>query len=170
MDTREVDYRTILPDALEKLASPGFLLMGGSENPNPMAIGWATWGIIWSMPVCTVLVRPSRHTFKLLEAEPFFTVNVPADGMDDTVMFCGTHSGRDLDKIKACNLDLGRSARVPVPCIKQCTAHFECRVIQTAHVRPEHVLSDNVKAFYDSGDYHTIFHGELLGAFAADRR
>jgi len=165
MKRKKVDYKQLLPSALEKLASPGLLLMSGSEPPNVMAIGWATWGIIWSMPICTVLVRPSRYTFRHLCREPFFTVNVPADGMEETVTFCGTHSGADLDKIEARKLELGESASVPVPFIEQCQAHFECKIVQRAHVKAGHILADEVNSCYSSGDYHTIFHGEILGAY-----
>jgi flavin reductase (DIM6/NTAB) family NADH-FMN oxidoreductase RutF len=60
-----------------------------------MTIGWGLVGRLWREPVFMVAVRPSRHTFKLIEETDVFTVNVPSDGMDATIDYCGTVSGRD---------------------------------------------------------------------------
>ena len=47
------------------LGSGGSLLVSLDDKgkPNVMTIGWATLGIVWGRPICTVLVRPSRYTY-----------------------------------------------------------------------------------------------------------
>ena len=50
---------------IKVLAEPGALL-GVIDNEgrlNLMAIGWCTVGIIWGKSICTVYVRPSRHSY-----------------------------------------------------------------------------------------------------------
>ena len=74
---------------------------------NVMTIGWAQAGFIWNQPVMTVMVRPSRHSHLMLENADHFSVCVPRRGeMKKELAFCGTKSGRDYDKIRACALKL----------------------------------------------------------------
>jgi len=96
------------------------LLVGhGKEGaPNAMAIGWGTIGIIWRRPIFTVLVRPSRYTYKLIEQTNDFTVNI-----------VGTVSGRDHNKFKEKHITAIPSHKIRAPIIKECLLHFECRVI-----------------------------------------
>jgi len=165
MDRKEVDFETVIPEAFKRLPSPGLLLVAGGENPNPMTIGWISWGIIWGLPICSIYVRPSRHTHGLLEKEPYFTVNIPADGMDNDLLYCGSHSGRDTDKVKACGFSLGCSSHVNTPYIQQCPAHLECRIVHKTKVIADNIRAEAVNSCYGSGDYHGIFHGNILGAF-----
>jgi len=83
-----------------------------------MAIGWGTIGIIWRRPIFTVLVRPSRYTYKLIEQTNDFTVNI-----------VGTVSGRDHNKFKEKHITAIPSHKIRAPIIKECLLHFECRVI-----------------------------------------
>ena len=96
-------------DVVEGLANGGILLTTG-EQGNPMTIGWGMLGRIWSKPVFTVLVRPSRYSFGLLEALPEFAVNgdrtctafhnTKDDGQPkagpDTLFFCRKIRIKDL--------------------------------------------------------------------------
>ena len=80
----------------ENTGGDGLLLIGG-ENGNPMAIGWATIGIIWSLPIFTVLVRPSRYTFELIEKSGEFSVNVLEPRYTKKILHCASSSpGRQL--------------------------------------------------------------------------
>ena len=84
------------------------LLVAGSERPNPMTVSWGGLGTLWNRPVATVYVRPTRHTFSLLEAEPSFTLNFLPEPFRGALDLCGSRSGRDLDKWKAAEQTLAR--------------------------------------------------------------
>lgn len=127
-----------------------------------MTIGWGLVGRLWREPVFMVAVRPSRHTFKLIEETDAFTVNVPSDGMDATIDYCGTVSGRDHDKIAERGLTVLEGRRVQSPMLEGCIAHFECRVIGRSRLVPELLSSDVRKTCYASGDYHTLYFGRIL--------
>jgi len=142
----------------------GLLLttVGSDGGYNVMTIGWGLVGRLWREPVFMVAVRPSRHTFQLVEETNVFTVNVPSDGMDATIDFCGTVSGRDHDKIAERGLTALAGRRVRSPILEGCIAHFECSVIGKSRLNPE-LLSSNVhKTCYASGDYHTLYFGRIL--------
>jgi flavin reductase (DIM6/NTAB) family NADH-FMN oxidoreductase RutF len=152
-------------DATKRNLEGGGLLLtsvGSDGQNNVMTIGWGLVGRLWSKPVFMVAVRPTRHTFKLLEETNEFTVNVPSDDMDETVAYCGKVSGRDHDKIQERGLTLLSGKNVVSSMIESCVAHYECKVIGKSMVVPELLSSDVLGTSYTSGDYHTLYYGLIL--------
>jgi flavin reductase (DIM6/NTAB) family NADH-FMN oxidoreductase RutF len=151
----------------EKQGGNGLLLIAG-VNGNPMTIGWGTIGIIWKIPIFTVLVRPSRYTHELIEDSGAFSVNVLSDEYAEQVLYCGTHSGRDADKLEQCGFQLQPGNLIPIPHLGQACVVYECRVVHR-----NKVLSDTLKDaihehYYSEGDFHTVYFGEILGVFRQD--
>jgi len=142
----------------------GLLLssVGKDGEKNIMTIGWGLLGILFGKPAFTVAVRKSRHTYGLLNETGVFTVNVPGDAMEDVLDFCGTRSGRDHDKFRELNLTAMRGMEVEAPIVDECRVHLECRVMAVADMTEEGTSKDVVESVYPSGDYHRIYHGEVL--------
>jgi len=160
-------YTEHLGLTLERLARPGLLLAAkgpAGKADNAMTIGWATFGIIWGLPMCVVLVRPSRYTYGLIEAAQEFTVNVPAEGMAEDVAFLGAASGRDRDKLAAVGLTTRRSGRVSAPTLSDCLVTYECRVVHYNDVIPAHLEPRVDRGSYPRGDYHRLYCGQILAA------
>ena len=168
MDYSSVPYRTYAQETLSLLADPGLLLVtaGADARPNAMAIGWGTIGRIWGKPVFTVLVRPSRYTYKLLEESDSFTVCVPSETLYSAVKFCGTHSGRDYDKFRECGLAALPSGHVTAPGIAGCPVIYECQVVATNELRPAKLAAGIRSSAYREGDFHRLYHGEILAVRA----
>jgi flavin reductase (DIM6/NTAB) family NADH-FMN oxidoreductase RutF len=148
----------------EALAGPGALLMTGSRG-NPMTIGWAQIGVIWGKPVMTVLVRPSRFSHDLLEGLGEFAVNTLPLKEKKNLAICGSRSGRDTDKIALCGFHLRPGVHITVPSCEESDIIYECRVLTRQDLPPQGILSQEVGGFYCQGDYHTLYHGEILGAY-----
>ncbi|HDL86326.1 MAG TPA: flavin reductase family protein [Candidatus Acetothermia bacterium] len=158
----------ILKDALS--GNGAFLIArDASGRANPMTIGWAQVGIIWSRPTLTVLVRRSRYTYSCLVEAPDFTVNVPTAGtLDDQLLFCGTKSGRDLDKAAACGLTMKRAQRVLTPIIAECRLHYECQVVLRKQLSREDFSSPQIlDEYYQSDDHHMLVIGQIVAAYAS---
>ena len=153
----------------EVLGKCGCLLVTGNmEKANVMTIGWGLIGMLWSKPVFMVAVRPSRHTFNLLEQTGEFTVCVPKKGMEDIVDYCGTVSGRDEDKIEKKGLAIIEGKMVNTPTISDCIINYECRVIFKTKISPQQVPEDAKQRWYPEGDFHTIYFGEILSTTAEE--
>ena len=77
----EVSYTDYMQHTLNALKGDGLLLTTTrkDESVNVMTIGWGTIGIVWSLPMFLVMVRPSRLTYDFLQQTEQFTVNVPAE-------------------------------------------------------------------------------------------
>ena len=143
---------------------------------NTMTIGWGTIGIEWGKPIFIAYVRESRHTKQMLEQCGEFTVNIPYGELDGKILgFCGTKSGRDLDKISELGLHLEQSDVIAVPGIKELPLTLECKVIykeeQTVGRLPESILAryypetEGVTYAGESRDFHIAYYGEIVNAY-----
>ena len=97
---------------------------------DTMTIGWGTMGVQWGKPIFIAYVRESRHTKKLVDQNPEFTINIPYGEYNKNILgFCGTKSGRDVNKIEALGLHLEEGETVSVPAIRELPLTLECKVI-----------------------------------------
>ena len=136
---------------------------------NPMTIGWAQIGIVWSRPVLTVLVRKSRYTYDCIRGAGAFTVSVPCAGeLSEELLLCGTKSGRDIDKVVEAGLSLTPGQKVDTPVIEGCFQHYECKILaRSQQTRPDFCAEDVLTSFYPEGDHHVLVFGEIFAAYVA---
>jgi len=163
-------YTDLFAPTIQRIREDGLLLVtqGADGKPNVMTIGWGTMGSIWSRPVFIVLVRPSRHSYSRLEEVNEFTVNVPPPDLASAVSHCGTVSGRDHDKFQETGLTPIPSREVRPPIIKECVVHYECRTLHRNDVVPDALTEAVREEFYADGDFHRVYFGEIVAAYAEE--
>jgi len=164
----EIHYLTYAAETLRSLESPGLLLVTGNKRgePNIMTIGWATLGVLWGRACFVILVRPSRHSYRLLEENGEFTINVlPAD-LSEAAAYCGSVSGRDCDKFADCGLTAVLGRKVKVPIIEEGIIHYECRVVHCNDIAPAAMPAEISQMAYPEGDYHRLYYGEIVACYA----
>lgn len=160
----------LLRDALS--TGGAFLVsVDASGRPNPMTIGWAQVGIVWSRPILTVYVRKSRYTHACIRAAKSFTVSVPRPGeLSKELALCGSKSGRELDKMKSAGLTALPGRSVDTPVVDGCALYYECRIVaRTQEELVDFEAGDVVERYYPKGDPHLAVCGEILSAYAVDR-
>ncbi|MGZ6292778.1 MAG: flavin reductase family protein, partial [Syntrophales bacterium] len=121
-----------------------------------------------SKPIMMVAVRSSRHTFGIIEVAKDFTVTVPAGDMHKETAYCGSKSGRHVDKLKMCNLETAVSRNVLSPIIKTGGRHYECKIIYKSAMDPAHFDRNYDSSLYPKKDYHTLYFGEILACYETD--
>jgi flavin reductase (DIM6/NTAB) family NADH-FMN oxidoreductase RutF len=161
---RDVDFMATYEGVMKQIKEGAFLTVKAGEALNTMTIGWATLGFAWKKPMMMVMVRDSRHTFSLIEKAADFTVSVPAAGMKKEIAFCGTKSGRDVDKFKECKLKTAPSRQVVSPIIQIPGIHFECRIVYKNAIDPSR-LTREFDPIYPEKDYHTLYFGEIQACY-----
>jgi flavin reductase (DIM6/NTAB) family NADH-FMN oxidoreductase RutF len=166
---RKVDPTRLVVRPFELLDLEWALLVAGKDRPNPMTVSWGGFGTLWQRPVVTVYVRPTRHTFTLLDRHPEFTLNFLPESLRDALDVCGTKSGRDIDKWAAAGLGKLPGERVAVPRVDGAELSLECRVLSTIDVEPSRFLDPEIEQLYTMRDYHRVFFGEVLAAWANER-
>lgn len=164
-------FSELLPQATEQLPRGAFLTASG-EVWNPMTIGWAQFGVVWSRPMVTVMVRKSRFTYSLMEQAETFTLSIPhAKQMGKELAFCGSRSGRDVNKETEANLTRLVPRAGGAEAVAGCGVVFECRIAQK-QLLDLNTLDPEFRAKYygsnqalENGDPHVLYVGEVLAAY-----
>jgi flavin reductase (DIM6/NTAB) family NADH-FMN oxidoreductase RutF len=103
------------------------LVSSGVEEPNIFTVG--VLGAPCSRPpMVTVSPRDHIRSYELIKEHGQFVVNFPTVDQIDAMVTCGTHSGYDIDKWKACNFTPVHGEVVDVPMIAECPVNLECTV------------------------------------------
>ncbi|MGI5837204.1 MAG: flavin reductase family protein [Chloroflexota bacterium] len=163
----EIDYRDAFLPTMEALSKEGALLISIDKQgkASGMTIGWGSLGIIWRQPIFTVLVRHSRNTFNLVEDSGDFTVNILPPSLKEALGYWGRVSGRNEDKWAGSGLNPAPSRQVRSPIVEQGILHFECRVVHRHDMVPSNLARELDSKIYPSGDYHRIYHGQILACY-----
>ena len=168
MNKVQIKFTDYFAQTIQRMREDGLLLvsMGTDGKANVMTIGWGTIGCIWSRPVFIVLVRPSRYTYSRLEQVNDFTVNVPPKEIPAAVSHCGSVSGKHHDKFAEAQLTPIPSREVRSPIIKECVVHYECRTLHRNDLVAEALTQAVREEFYPSQDFHRVYFGEIVAAYA----
>jgi len=164
---QHVDYLAVAGKAIKQIEEGAFLTVQAGDAMNIMTIGWASVGFIWGRPILTVMVRKSRHTFGIMERASEFTVSVPLVDMRKELEFCGSQSGRKVDKLKKCGLEIFPGEKVKTPILNIPGIHFECRIVYKSPMEPSHLI-ESYKHLYPEKDYHTLYFGEIVYCYSTE--
>lgn len=105
---------------------------GTMENANIISVAWT--GIINSEPpLVYVSIRPTRKSYEIIKETGEFVINIPNENLVWQVDFCGTKSGKNIDKFKEANLQKEKAKLVKTPLIKECSVNLECKVTEIKH-------------------------------------
>lgn len=160
-----LDPLAVAPRAMAQIPKGALLTVAAGGARNTMTIGWASIGFCWRKPVFMVAVRNSRHTFTLLETAADFTVTVPTGDFQAALAFCGTKSGREVDKFQALGLGTREGLQTRSPVIDAPGIHFECRIVFKAPMDPRHVMDADIAGLYPARDWHTLYFGAILACY-----
>ncbi|MBN1599414.1 MAG: flavin reductase [Bacteroidales bacterium] len=164
-------FETINPAALTdnfiKAIGDGWMLItaGEPDNFNTMTASWGTIGVLWNMPVAICFIRPTRYTYNFAEQNDLFTLCFFESSDKKILQFCGSNSGRNVDKIKATGLipvETNNGAII----YEQSRLAIECRKIYFDDIKPENFLMADIdKSIYPDKDYHRIYIGKIVGCY-----
>lgn len=163
LDLKYSQYATEMYHQLEKGI---FLTTKVDQKVNTMTIGWGGINFVWNKKVFVAYVRYSRDTFDMMEKSNEFTISVPLNGqLKKELAFCGTKSGRDVNKISECGLTLLDSRVINTPIIGECDLHYECKIIYKQAMEPGNILDSVKERFYSTNNYHVIYYGEIVDTY-----
>ncbi len=163
----DIDFRDAFLPTMEAMSRDGVLLVSldGRGRPGGMTFSWGTIGSIWGRQIFTILVRPSRNSYRLLENTGDFTVNVLPSELASALDYWGKNSGREVDKWAKTGLTPAPSRRVSSPIVEQGILHFECRIVHRHDLEPANLAPELIPAYYASGDHHRVYYGEILACY-----
>jgi flavin reductase (DIM6/NTAB) family NADH-FMN oxidoreductase RutF len=140
-----------------------FLTAKAGAQANTMTISWGSVGVFWGKPVVTAPVRFSRFTHNMIEKAGVFTISIPREGeMEKELAYCGTKSGRDVDKFAECGMTVRPGRTLPAPVVGEAWMHIECRVLYKTDMAAGGFAPDLDSKLYPDGDFHTLYLGEVV--------
>lgn len=104
-----------------------------SGKPNIITVGAAS---ICSSnpPTVGVAIGTMQYSLGLIQQSGDFGVNLPRRDQLWQTDFCGSHSGRDMNKFEAVGFTVQQPAVIKSPLIAECPVSMECKVIETVHL------------------------------------
>ncbi|MFH1007111.1 MAG: flavin reductase family protein [Candidatus Latescibacterota bacterium] len=118
-----------------------------NNRPDIITLGW-TMHTSGRPSMAAIAIGHSRYSHELIAKEREFVLVYPNARMGKAAMYCGSHSGRKVDKFEQTDLVPLPSRIVKPPLIQGAVVNMECQVSGTLV----------------AGD-HTIFVGEIVTAY-----
>jgi flavin reductase (DIM6/NTAB) family NADH-FMN oxidoreductase RutF len=162
---KETDPLSIKDNVFKLIDKDWMLIAAGKEKKfNMMTASWGGLGILWGKQVCFCFIRPTRYTYKFVEEEDFFTINFFGEEYRDVLNFCGTKSGKDVNKITGTRLTPVKSDSGSIY-FAEARMVLECRKIYFQDIDPKHFLEKEIDKNYPGKDYHRMYIGEIVRCF-----
>lgn len=143
---------------------------GNKEHFNTMTASWGGIGFLWNKPVVFVFIRPERYTFEFIEKQEYFTLSFLGKENKSIYNFCGSKSGREVDKVKETGLrpvvtDKGNIL------FEQGRLGLECRKLFITDMKEENFLDYSVyEKWYGGthGNLHRVYVAEITDAWITE--
>ncbi len=162
-----IDVRDIDENVFEQIADRWMLVTAGRESSyNTMTASWGAMGELWSVKVAFAFVRPQRYTYGFMNDSGRFTLSFFEEEHRDALKYCGSHSGRNVDKAVETGL-------TPVSPTDDTVAFAEaelilvCRKIYFQDLDPKNFLEPFIGEAYPEKGYHRMYVGEIEKALRA---
>lgn len=162
MKFRNIEPKDI-PDNVFQLIGQDWMLItaGNKEKCNTMTASWGGMGELWNKRVCYIFLRPERYTKEFMEKSNYFTLNFFEEEQREILTFCGTNSGRDIDKLEKCELTPVETANKTVY-FAESRLVMECKKIYYQDLDHKNFLAEYIEELYPKKDYHRMYIGEIV--------
>ncbi len=133
-----------------------------TDKINAMTANWLQMGWLWNKNIVTVYVRPQRHTYKTMENSDVFSIAFFSPEHKKNLMYLGTASGKEEDKLKHCNYHTTVLDGTPV--IEEADLVFTVKKLYQHHLTDANFTVDST-TIYPQQDFHLETIGEILGVY-----
>ncbi len=161
-----MDFTQISPldlqDNLIKLIGKDYMLVtaGNNESNNCLTASWGGMGYLWNKPVATIYIRPQRYTKEFIEREEYFTLSFFDESYKKMFAYCGSKSGRDVNKVKECNLTTFETKNGSIA-YTEARLVIECKKVFAAPFEEKNFIDKSLLSNYTAKDYHIQYIGEI---------
>jgi flavin reductase (DIM6/NTAB) family NADH-FMN oxidoreductase RutF len=163
----------IAPTALgdnvfQSIGRDAMLITAGTpENFNTMTASWGGWGHLWSRDVTFCFVRPQRYTFGFMEQAEYYTLCFFDKEHQEALDYCGSHSGRDVDKIATTGLTPVADATGAIY-FAEARLALVCRKLYAQDLTADNFIDRGIiEETYAKADFHRMYVGQIARCLRA---
>jgi len=109
-----------------------------ADKYNPISLGWVM-STSHQPPMMAIAIGLQRHSLKAIRLSKEFVISYPSSAMGEDVMFFGTNSGRDMDKLAERKTPTQPATEIDCVLLADAVANFEC-VLDSELVTGDHVI------------------------------
>lgn len=160
-------FRNITPNQITQnpfnmIGRDWLLLSAGNEQKfNTMTVSWGGVGVLWGKNVVFTFIRPQRYTLEFVENNDYFTLSSFGTDFRKELGYCGSKSGRDVDKIKETGLIPRFDEKAPY--FEQAKTVLICKKLYNQTFQPDCFTEPSLNnSIYAAKDYHKMFVGEII--------
>jgi flavin reductase (DIM6/NTAB) family NADH-FMN oxidoreductase RutF len=95
---------------------------------NIMAAAWC-YPLSAEPPLFGVSLSDKRYSYQLVKEGKCFGINLVAPDMKEAALFCGTHSGKEVEKFSGSGLAKEEGTKINCPLIKESPLSIECKLV-----------------------------------------
>lgn len=146
--------KKVLKDVISFYPVPVIMVSSGDidGDKNISTVSWT--GIISSKPhMVYISVRPERYSYNLIKSSKEFVINLVTKDLTYATDFCGTNSGKKIDKFKELNLTAEKGSIVKAPIIKESPINIECKVKEILEYGTHHMFIGEVVSTMVNEEY-----------------
>ena len=132
---------------------------------NSMTASGGGLGLLFKKPTTWVILQSSRYTLELMEREKVYTISYFPDEQKKQVMFLGSKSGRDSDKMHEVKLTAIKTPSGNIS-YKEARLVFECSLTQVTtpgieDFRTQEAQEYLKEAYKDENEHRKFVYGEI---------
>lgn len=167
---KAINPEDIKDNAIKSIGYEWMLVTAGTpESWNTMTAAWGGLGFLWQRPVAFTFVRLSRYTFEFMESSEYHTLSFFPKMNKAALQYCGTHSGRDVDKAAETGL-VPTETDFKTVGFEQARLTLVCRKIYYDDIKEEFFLDNEIFSHYpkengEKRDLHRMYIGEIVKAY-----
>ena len=105
---------------------------------NVMTLDWHT-PLSFEPMIYAVSIGKNRFSLNLVRKSKVFVINFMSKDFEKEVLYCGRHSGKEIDKFREAKLEKEEAETINCPKIKKSLGCLECQVIKEIEVG-DHIL------------------------------
>jgi flavin reductase (DIM6/NTAB) family NADH-FMN oxidoreductase RutF len=179
---RELTVKKMSFDQLFKQISPAeisdnvfalsftVITAGKKDCYNSMIGSGGGFGLLFKKPATWSLIRSDRYTLEKIQEEQSYTLSYFPNEWNEQVLFLGSESGRNSEKMKEVQL-----ASVQTPSgnmsYQEARLIIECKLTEITTANPEDFYSQEAKdyiseAYKEASDYRKYVFGEITHVWA----
>lgn len=158
----KIDIKTLNDNFFTKIGEEWMLVTAGNETAfNTMTASWGGVGILWNRNVTFTFIRESRYTLEFLNSNDYYTLSFFGGKYTKELAYCGTNSGRDVDKVKETGLTPVFDGNVTY--FEEAELVLVCKKLYQQKMNAESFIEKElISNCYPDANYHYTFAGEIV--------
>lgn len=167
---KKISSFKITENVIDLIGKQWMLITAGDKDSyNTMTAAWGGFGFLWNVPVTYIFIRPQRYTYEFTEKYDQFTLSFFEKKYKNILSYCGTHSGKDVDKAAETGLNIQQTDSGNIY-FEEAKLVVECSKLYTDDIKPEGFNDRLINRNYPNKDYHRMYIGKILNCWVKDEK